>query len=114
MPDQPPRYAYVPGADQEGSVPAEQQLLASPGAPKGATTSAYPKTRTAGDGSPESPGANEARGTRFEVRSDLTVCTLRAARAYPIDGDQFGDVEYSLDKAGWRQQGIAAGGCPPG
>ncbi len=31
---------------------------------------------------------------------------------YPIDGDQFGEVEYALDKSGW-QQDIAAGSCPP-
>src|SRR5579864_7766371 len=43
MPDQPPRHARVPGADQEGSVPAAATAgLAR--RTKGATTSAYPKT----------------------------------------------------------------------
>jgi hypothetical protein len=23
---------------------------------------------------------------------------------YPVDGDQFGHVEYALDKAGWQEQ----------
>ena len=27
---------------------------------------------------------------------------------YPIDGDQFGDVEYALDKADWQQQDMPA------
>ena len=57
------------------------------------------------------------RGTRHPVRGPERpdrLRTLRAARAYPIDGDQFADVEYALDKAGWQQQEIAAGGCPPG
>lgn len=33
---------------------------------------------------------------------------------YPMDGDQFGDVEYALDRTGWQQQGSAAGDGPPG
>jgi hypothetical protein len=32
---------------------------------------------------------------------------------YPIEGDQFGDVEYALDKADWQQDQHRAGGGPP-
>jgi hypothetical protein len=41
------------------------------------------------------------------------VRTFHEPWPYPIDGDQFGGVEYALDKTGW-QQDIAAGSCPPG
>ena len=40
------------------------------------------------------------------------VRTFHEPWPYPIDGDQFGEVEYALDKTGW-QQDIAAGSCPP-
>ena len=40
------------------------------------------------------------------------VRTFHQPWPYPIDGDQFGDVEYALDKTGWQQE-IAAGSCPP-
>jgi RimJ/RimL family protein N-acetyltransferase len=40
------------------------------------------------------------------------VRTFHAPWPYPIDGDQFGEVEYALDKTGW-QQDIAAGSGPP-
>jgi RimJ/RimL family protein N-acetyltransferase len=33
---------------------------------------------------------------------------------HPIDGDQYGDVQYALDRAGWQQQDTAAGNGPPG
>jgi hypothetical protein len=32
---------------------------------------------------------------------------------YPIDGDQFGAVEYALDKTGWQQEMDGAGSWPP-
>jgi RimJ/RimL family protein N-acetyltransferase len=32
---------------------------------------------------------------------------------YPIEGDQFGDVEYALDKAGWQHDQAGVSGCPP-
>jgi hypothetical protein len=52
MPGQPRRYAYVPGSDQEGIMPA----AATAGLARrtqGAATPAYPKTGTAGDGALE-------------------------------------------------------------
>jgi RimJ/RimL family protein N-acetyltransferase len=33
---------------------------------------------------------------------------------FPMEGNQFGDVEYALDKAGWQQGQAGAPGCPPG
>lgn len=44
---------------------------------------------------------------------------LRLVRAfhqpwpYPIEGDQFGDVEYALDKADWQQDQAGVIDCPP-
>jgi RimJ/RimL family protein N-acetyltransferase len=32
------------------------------------------------------------------------VRTFHQPGPYPIEGDEFGDVEYALDKAGWAQQ----------
>ena len=40
------------------------------------------------------------------------VRTFHEPWPYPIDGDQFGEVEYALDKTGW-QQDIATRSCPP-
>jgi hypothetical protein len=41
------------------------------------------------------------------------VRTFHQPWPYPIDGDQFGDVEYALDKADWQQQDTAADNGPP-
>ncbi len=42
------------------------------------------------------------------------MLTFHQPWPYPIDGDQFGAVEYALDKTEWqRQEDIAAGSCPP-
>jgi hypothetical protein len=30
-----------------------------------------------------------------------------------VTGDQFGDVEYALDKAGWQHDQAGAPSCPP-
>ena len=32
---------------------------------------------------------------------------------HPVEGGQFGDVEYALDKAGWQQHQAGGRGCPP-
>jgi hypothetical protein len=32
---------------------------------------------------------------------------------YPIEGDQFGDAEYALDKAGWQHDPAGATARPP-
>jgi hypothetical protein len=42
------------------------------------------------------------------------VRTFHQSWPYPIDGDEFGVVEYALDKAGWQQQEMTdAGSRPP-
>jgi hypothetical protein len=41
------------------------------------------------------------------------VRTFHQPWPYPIEGDQFGDVEYALDKADWQQDQAGACGCPP-
>jgi RimJ/RimL family protein N-acetyltransferase len=52
----------------------------------------------------------EAMAVNTASRRVMEKAGLRLVRAfhqpwpYPIDGDQFGDVEYALDKAGWQQQ----------
>jgi hypothetical protein len=33
------------------------------------------------------------------------VRSFHAPWPYPIEGDEFGDVEYALDKAEWERQG---------
>jgi len=50
---------------------------------------------------------------RVMEKAGLTlVRTFHQPWPYPIDGDQFGDVEYALDKAGWQQQDTSAGRPP--
>jgi RimJ/RimL family protein N-acetyltransferase len=50
---------------------------------------------------------------RVMEKAGLTlVRTFHQPWPFPIDGDQFGDVEYALDRAGW-QQDTAAGNGPP-
>jgi RimJ/RimL family protein N-acetyltransferase len=40
------------------------------------------------------------------------VRTFHQPWPYPVDGDQYGDVEYALDKADWQDQ-AGAGSSPP-
>jgi RimJ/RimL family protein N-acetyltransferase len=52
---------------------------------------------------------------RVMEKAGLTlVRTFHQPLPHPIDGDQFGDVEYALDRAGWQRQETAAGNGPPG
>jgi RimJ/RimL family protein N-acetyltransferase len=60
----------------------------------------------------EAMAVNQASRRVMEKAGLTLVRTFHQPWPYPIDGDQFGVVEYALDKTGW-QQGIAAGGCPP-
>jgi hypothetical protein len=42
------------------------------------------------------------------------VRTFHRPWPYPIEGDQFRDVKYALDKADWQQQDQAGAiECPP-
>jgi RimJ/RimL family protein N-acetyltransferase len=51
---------------------------------------------------------------RVMEKAGLTlVRTFHQPWPFPIDGHQFGDVEYALDRAGWQQQDTAAGNRPP-
>src|SRR6266576_229966 len=64
MPGQPRQYAFVPGSDQEGSMPAAATAgLAR--RTKGAATTAYPKTGTAGDGASEAKPRHRYSGVRM-------------------------------------------------
>ena len=62
----------------------------------------------------EAMAVNQASRRVMEKAGLKLVRTFHQPWPYPIDGDQFGDVEYALDKTGWQQQGLAAGSCPPG
>src|SRR5262249_35836355 len=51
---------------------------------------------------------------RVMEKSGLTlVRTFHQPWPYPIEGNQFGDVEYALDKGGGRHDQAGASGCPP-
>ncbi len=52
---------------------------------------------------------------RVMEKAGLTLLrTFHQPWPHPIDGDQYGDVQYALDRAGWQQQDTAAGNGPPG
>ena len=55
---------------------------------------------------------NQASRRVMEKAGLTLVRTFNQPWPYPIDGDQFGDVEYALDKAGWQQQDTSAGRPP--
>lgn len=55
---------------------------------------------------------NQASRRVMEKAGLTLVRTFHEPWPYPIDGDQFGGVEYALDKTGW--QDIVAAGWPPG
>jgi RimJ/RimL family protein N-acetyltransferase len=61
----------------------------------------------------EAMAVNQASRRVMEKAGLTLVRTFHQPWPYPIDGDQFGDVEYALDKTGW-QQDITAGSGPPG
>jgi hypothetical protein len=52
----------------------------------------------------ETMAVNTASWRVMEKAGLRLVRTFHQPWPYPIDGDQFGDVEYALDKAGWQQQ----------
>ena len=62
----------------------------------------------------EAMAVNQASRRVMEKAGLKLVRIFHQPWPYPIDGDQFGEVEYALDKAEWQQQkDIAAGSCPP-
>jgi RimJ/RimL family protein N-acetyltransferase len=52
----------------------------------------------------EAMAVNVASRRVMEKAGLKLVRTFYQPWPYPIEGDQFGDVEYALDKAGWQQQ----------
>ena len=61
----------------------------------------------------EAMAVNMASRRVMEKSGLKLVRTFHQPWPYRIEGDQFGDVEYALDKAGWRQDQASAPGCPP-
>ena len=62
----------------------------------------------------EAMAVNQASRRVMEKAGLKLVRTFHQPWPYPIEGDQFGDVEYALDKTGWQQQeDMAAGSFPP-
>ena len=61
----------------------------------------------------ETMAVNQASRRVMEKAGLKLVRTFQEPWPYPIDGDQFGGVEYALDKAGWQQQDTSAGNGPP-
>jgi RimJ/RimL family protein N-acetyltransferase len=61
----------------------------------------------------ETMAVNEASRRVMEKAGLRLVRTFHQPWPYPIDGDQFGDVEYALDKADWQQQDQAVAGDRP-
>jgi RimJ/RimL family protein N-acetyltransferase len=59
----------------------------------------------------EAMAVNQASRRVMEKAGLKLVRTFHQPWPYPIDGDQYGDVEYALDLTGW-QQDIAAGRGP--
>jgi RimJ/RimL family protein N-acetyltransferase len=55
----------------------------------------------------ETMAVNQASRRVMEKAGLKLVRTFHQPWPYPIDGDQYGDVEYALDRTGW-QQDIAA------
>jgi RimJ/RimL family protein N-acetyltransferase len=60
----------------------------------------------------ETMAVNQASRRVMEKAGLKLVRAFRQPWPYPIDGGQFGGVEYALDKDGWQQQ-IARGGTRP-
>src|SRR6266581_6259849 len=80
MPGQPWQYAYVPGSDQDGIMPAAATAgLAR--RTKGAATSAYPKRGTAGDGALEAKPRHRHSGVRMRSSASCAGASAGASEA---------------------------------
>jgi RimJ/RimL family protein N-acetyltransferase len=62
----------------------------------------------------ETMAVNLASRRVLEKAGLILVRAFHQPWPHPIDGHQFGDVEYALDRAGWQQQDTAASNGPPG
>jgi RimJ/RimL family protein N-acetyltransferase len=56
---------------------------------------------------------NQASRRVMEKAGLKLVRTFHQPWPHPIDGDEFGDVEYALDKADWQQQAAGTAGSRP-
>lgn len=61
----------------------------------------------------EAMAVNVASRRVMEKAGLTLVRTFYQPWPYPVEGDQFGVVEYALDKAGWQQGQAAAAGWSP-
>jgi RimJ/RimL family protein N-acetyltransferase len=57
----------------------------------------------------EAMAVNQASRRVMEKAGLTLVRTFRPPWPYPIDGEEFGVLEYALDKSGWQQRDIASG-----
>jgi RimJ/RimL family protein N-acetyltransferase len=57
----------------------------------------------------EAMAVNMASRRVMEKSGLKLVRTFSQPWPYPIEGDQFGDVEYALDKAGWQYDQAVGG-----
>jgi RimJ/RimL family protein N-acetyltransferase len=60
----------------------------------------------------EAMAVNVASRRVMEKAGLKLVRTFYQPWPYPMEGDQFGDVEYALDKAGWQQHQPGASDRP--
>ncbi len=61
----------------------------------------------------EAMAVNMASRRVMEKAGLKLVRTFHQPWPYPMEGDQFGDVEYALDKADWQHDQAGTSGCPP-
>ena len=61
----------------------------------------------------EAMAVNMASRRVMEKSGLKLMRTFHQPWPYPIEGDQFGDAEYALDRAGWQHDPAGASGCPP-
>ena len=61
----------------------------------------------------EAMAVNMASRRVMEKAGLTLVRTFHQPWPYPIEGEEFGDVEYALDKADWQQGQAGAPGYPP-
>jgi RimJ/RimL family protein N-acetyltransferase len=61
----------------------------------------------------EAMAVNVASRRVMEKAGLTLVRTFHQPWPYPVEGQEFGEVEYALDKAGWLQRQGRGPGCPP-
>ena len=61
----------------------------------------------------EEMAVNVASRRVMEKAGLKLVRTFHRTWPYPVEGEEFGVVEYALDKADWQQGQAGAHECPP-